>query len=142
MVFWDAIVPLYPKLRLTAEELIAYAIDLAPAVRFLAQDEANLHVRPQFILGGEYLSQLHKLPLDWGRVLQICTTLALSRYVGVISWWRGDEWLLDAVYDTTDLRRGDTSRPPLLALIPRSAGWIAQLEQLRALRFGDRPLIA
>lgn len=142
MVFWDAIVPLYPKLRLTAEELIAYAIDLSPAVRFLAREDANLHVGLQFVLGGEYLSRLHVLPLDRGRVVQLCTTLALSRYVGVVSWWRGDEWMLDAVYDTTDLRRGDTSRPPLLALVPRNPGWIAQLEQIRSLRFGEGPLIA
>jgi hypothetical protein len=142
MVFWDAIVPLYPKLRLTAEELIAYAIDLSPAVRFLARDDANLHVSLQFILGGEYLSRLHTLSIERDRIVQLCTTLALSRYVGVISWCRGDEWALDAVYDTTDLRRGDTSRPTLLALVPRNPGWIAQLEQIRSLRFGDGPLIA
>ncbi|TMQ09586.1 MAG: hypothetical protein E6J91_29925 [Deltaproteobacteria bacterium] len=142
MVFCDAIVPLYPKLRLTAEELIAYAIDLSPTVRFLARDEVNLHVALQFILGGEYLSRLHKQAMDHDRIVQICTTLALSRYVGVISWYRGDHWALDAVYDTTDLRRGDVSRPPLLALVPLNPGWIAALEQIRSLRFGDGPLIA
>lgn len=102
----------------------------------------NLHVALQFNLGGAYLSQVHTLPLTQRRIIQLCTTLALSRYVGVISWWRGEEWLMDAVYDTTDLRRGDTSRPPLLALVPRNPNWIAQLEQIRSLRFGDGPLIA
>jgi hypothetical protein len=141
MVFADAIVPLYPKLRLTAEELVEFGIDLSPTVRFLANGEENLHVEPRFVLGGEYLHLVHSRPLDRGRIVAICTTLALSRYVGVISWFRGDEWLLDAVYDTTDLRRGDASRPPLLALIPRNAGWVASLEQLRPVRFGDGPSI-
>lgn len=92
--------------------------------------------------GGEYLQLLHKRPIDRDRIVEICTTLTLSRYVGVISWSRDDVWLLDAVYDTTDLRRGDVSRPPLLALIPRSPSWIASLEQVRAFRFGDGPLIS
>jgi hypothetical protein len=79
--------------------------------------------------------------MERDRIVEICTRLALSRYVGVVSWFHGDAWLLDAIYDTTDLRRGDVSRPPLLALVPRDARWIASLEQIRALRFGDGPLI-
>lgn len=141
MVFSEAIVPLYPKLRLTAEELVGFAVDLSPTVRFLAQDEHNVYVDPRFLLGGEYLRQLHGRPIERDRIVEICTKLALSRYVGVVSWFHGDAWLLDAIYDTTDLRRGDVSRPPLLALVPRDARWIASLEQIRALRFGDGPLI-
>ena len=141
MLFLDAIVPLYPKLRLTAEELIAFGIDLSPVVRYLAKDD-GLRVDLQFMLGGEYLSQLRGRSMDRGRIVQICTTLALSRYVGVIRWYRDDDWLLDAVYDTTDLRRGDVARPPLLALVPSSPSWIDALDQVRALRFGDGPLIA
>lgn len=141
MVFSDAIVPLYPKLRLTAEELVEFGIDLSPTVRFLAGGEDDLYVEPRFLLGGEYLHLVHSRPLDRDRIVAICTTLTLSRYVGVISWSRGDDWLLDAVFDTTDLRRGDASRPPLLALIPRSHGWVANLEQFRPLRFGDGPSI-
>lgn len=66
----------------------------------------------------------------------------LSRYVGVLSWLLDGEWILDAVYDTTDLRRGDTSRPPILALIPRNALWIENLERVRKVRLGDGPVIA
>jgi hypothetical protein len=142
MVFADAIVPLYPKLRLTAEELVGFGVDLSPTVRFLAGAEDDVHVEPRFMLGGEYLRVLHGRPIDRDRIVEICTSLVLSRYVGVISWSRDDMWLLDAVYDTTDLRRGDTSRPPLLALVPRRTSWISSLEQVRALRFGDGPLIA
>lgn len=141
MVFSDAIVPLYPKLRLTAEELVGFAVDFSPTVRFLAQDEHNVYVEPRFLLGGEYLRLLHGRPMERARIVEICTTLALSRYVGIVSWFHGDAWLLDAIYDTTDLRRGDVSRPPLLALVPRDVRWITSLEQIRALRFGDGPLI-
>ena len=94
------------------------------------------------MLGGDYFRSLHGRSMERDRIVAICTTLALSRYVGIISWFRDDEWILDAVYDTTDLRRADDSRLPLLALVPRNPGWIKQLEQLRALRFGDGPLIA
>ena len=142
MVFSDAIVPLYPKLRLTAEELVGFGVDLSPTVRFLTRAEDNLYVDPRFMLGGEFLRSLHDRPMARDRIVTICTTLTLSRYVGVISWFHGDEWILDAAYDTTDLRRGDISRPPLLALLPRNPRWIAQLEQIRAFRFGDGPLIA
>ncbi len=141
MVFSEAIVPLYPKLRLTAEELVGFAVDLSPTVRFLSHDAPDLYVEPRFLLGGDYLRQLHERPMARDRILEISTTLVLSRYVGVISWFRNDDWLLDAVYDTTDLRRGDVSRPPLLALVPRDARWIESLERVRALRFGDAPLI-
>lgn len=142
MVFSDAIVPLYPKLRLTAEELVGFAVALSPTIRYLARGDETLHVEPRFMLGGEYLRTLHGRSIGRERIIQICTTLTLSRYVGVISWFRDEDWLLDAVYDTTDLRRGDASRPPLLALVPSSAMWVAPLEQVRALRFGDGPLIA
>ncbi len=142
MVFSEAIVPLYPKLRLTAEELIGFAVDFSPVVRFLARDDESLRVESRFMLGGEYLRLLHGRPMERERIVHICTTLTLSRYVGVISWFRDETWVLDAVYDTTDLRRGDASRPPLLALVPSNTSWIAPLEQVRALRFGNGPLIA
>jgi hypothetical protein len=48
---------------------------------------------------------------------------------------------LEGVPQATDLRRRDTSRPPLLALLPRQADWTEQLEKLRELWFGVRPLI-
>jgi hypothetical protein len=142
MVFSDAIVPLYPKLRLTAEELVGFAVDLSPTIRYLARGDETLRVEPRFMLGGEYLRTLHSRAMGRERIIHICTTLTLSRYVGIVSWFRDEDWLLDAVYDTTDLRRGDTSRPPLLALLPSNAQWITPLEQVRTLRFGDGPLIA
>ena len=46
MVFFDAIVPLYPKLRLTAEELVGFGVALFFMVKFFAQDEDSLYVDP------------------------------------------------------------------------------------------------
>jgi hypothetical protein len=141
MTFLDAIVPLYPKLRLTAEELLEFSVDLFPPVRVLAGQRDDVYAEPRFMLGGEYLRMLHDRPIDHGRIIQLCTSLALSRYVGVTTWMCGEEWILDAIYDTTDLRRGDASCTPLLALVPRDPDWLRRLEQFRPLRFGDRPVI-
>lgn len=145
MTLYDAIVPLYPKLRLTAEELIQFSLDLAPLVKRLmgnsGASEEDLLVEPRFMLGGEYLHSLHSLPMETRRKVDICTKLVMSRYVGVLSWFLGGEWILDAVYDTTDLRRGDASRPPILALLPRNPLWIQALEMVRRVRLGDGPLI-
>jgi hypothetical protein len=127
---------------LTAEELIGFGIDLFPLMKFLLQgDEEGIYAEPSFMLGGEYIRCLHDRPLQEARTIELCTTLSLSRYVGVISWFLHGEWVLDAVYDTTDLRRGDVSRPPMLALIPRNTTWLEKLEGVRSLRFGDTPLI-
>jgi hypothetical protein len=142
MSFWEAIVPLYPKLRLTAEELIEFGVDLAPTIAFLAKAApGQLSVEPFFVLGGEYIRRLRSRPLARERVVRLCMSLTLSRYVGVISWFLAGEWIVDVVYDTTDLRRSDSSRPPALALIPRNSTWCPQLEKLRELRFGEGPLI-
>jgi hypothetical protein len=144
MRFCDAIVPLYPKLRLTAEELVDFGIDLSRVVKFLAragETHESIYIEPYFMLGGDYLHLLHEQPLPPERIVGLCTTLTLPRYVGLIRWFLKGEWILDAVYDTTDLRRDDSSRPPLLALIPRNSNWIEQLENIRAIRFGEGPLI-
>jgi len=45
MLVSDVLVPLYPKLRLTAEELIEFAIDFLPRARFLTGSEA-IYVEP------------------------------------------------------------------------------------------------
>lgn len=141
MVFSDALVPLYPKLRLTAEELVEFSLDLCPAIRYLAQSD-SLYLEPQFYLGGDYLTEVQGHGLGIDRSITISTRLVLSRYVGVLHWYVGDRWAGDAVYDTTDLRRDSKTRPPLLALIPKDPAWIEALEMMRGVRFGPLPLFA
>lgn len=99
-------------------------------------------MEPQFFLGGDYVRDLQGRPIGTDRAVQISTALPLSRYVGVLSWFIGDDWICDAVYDTTDLRRDSRTRPPLIALVPKSPAWIESLENMRAARFGPSPLIA
>ena len=143
MVFWDALVPLYPKLRLTAEELIQLGFLVLPIIARLAGDgsEDNLYIEPRFELGGDYLATLHNLPIAVERKVALATTMLLSRYVGVLSWFLDEQWICDIVYDTTDLQRDMRSAPPILAIIPRDRGWHASLENTRSARLGPRPLI-
>ncbi len=146
MRFVDALVPLYPKLRLTAEELIDFAFDMLPWMSYLAktlEHEDGLHVEPRFALGGDYLAELHSKPIDAERKIAFVTTTLLSRYVGILSWFVGEEWICDVVHDTTDLRRDPLSEPPILGIIPRYAAWVNTLEQFRQEGLlGARPVIA
>ncbi len=143
MTFSEALVPLYPKLRLTAEELVEFAFDMLPPVSFLVGEEnANsLYVEPRFSLGGDYVRELYARPIDAQRIVSIATTMLTSRYIGVLSWFVGTDWICDVVYDTTDLRRDMRSPPPILGIVPRNDGWPEQVEKLRAARLGPRPVI-
>lgn len=141
MFFSEALIPLYPKLRLTAEELIEFSFDLRPPICLLSESDM-LHVEPRFVLGGEYLRELQGKELDIERVVAISTQAVLSRYVGVLSWYVEDEWICDALYDTTDLRRDSKTHPPLIAIVPKDPAWIDSLENMRDARFGPSPLIA
>lgn len=141
MVFLDALVPLYPKLRMTAEELVEYSLELRPPLRLLSGED-DLYVEPRFLLEGQYLRELEARRIEGARYVRVATTLLMSRYVGVLSWFVGDDWICDALYDTTDVRRDTKTRPPILALIPKDPGWIASLENFREVRFGSGPLIA
>jgi hypothetical protein len=143
MGFWDALVPLYPKLRLTAEELIQLGFLVLPLIARLAGEDSedSLFVEPRFELGGDYLASLHGLPITVERKVALATTMLLSRYVGVLSWFLDEVWICDILYDTTDLHRDMRSAPPILAIIPRDARWQASLENARSARLGPRPLI-
>lgn len=141
MFLSDALVPMYPKLRLTAEELVEFSLDLCPTMNLLAQSDP-LYVELRFYLGGDYLTKMQSYGLEVERSITISTRLVLSRYVGVLHWHAGEQWIGDAVYDTTDLRRESKTRPPLLALIPKDPAWIESLEMMQDVRFGPLPLFA
>lgn len=151
MSFIDALVPLYPKLRLTAEELIDFALDMLPLLTHLVRDsapkhvdyqEGHLYVEPRFALGGDYLAELHAKPIDSRRKVAFMTTALLSRYVGILSWFVGEHWICDVVYDTTDLRRDLLTGPPILGIIPRHEHLQHALEQFRQeASLGLRPVL-
>lgn len=144
MSFLDALVPLYPKLRLTAEELVEFALDMLPPLFDLIGDHGaeHLYVEPRFDLGGNYVDAVYALPIATERKVAIVTSMLLSRYVGILSWFLGNEWICDIIYDTTDLRRDMSSAPPILGIIPRREAWLKSLETIRETWLGPRPVIA
>lgn len=113
--------PLYPKLRLTARELIGLGLDMMPVVRstLSVEEREQLNVEVFFMQGGRYQNQLLSLGLEqpW-RVEQFLSEVALSRYVGVIRFQLDDAALVDIVCDTTDIRRDYPRRAPVLAVFP------------------------
>jgi hypothetical protein len=111
------VVPLYPKLRLGADELLSFAGELLPLAKYLAGAEARdrVMVDMAFVLSGDYAKRVLLSGITARRAAQLVTQVRLSRYVGVIRYTWGTHWL-DAVCDTTDIRRG--SPAPLLVLIP------------------------
>lgn len=117
-----ALFPLYPKLRLTARELIGLGLDMLPVVRSVLTDPAEraaLNVEVFFMHGGRYQRRLLSSGLeDPARVEQFLSGTALSRYVGIVRFQIGDGALVDIVCDTTDIRRDYPRRAPVLVVFP------------------------
>jgi hypothetical protein len=129
----SAIVPLYPKVRTSAEGLVAYAGDYVPLVRMAApgpQREA-LRIEPQFMLGGQYLAMVGEVLRDPARLTKLRSTALLSRYVGVIRFSLPDGWLCDLVIDTTDVRREQSGTAPILLAVGRDEPMATTLENTR-----------
>jgi hypothetical protein len=129
---WNAIVPLYPKLRLAPTDLIALASELLPLMRALAgeSNRDRLRVDLRYAHAGRYLEELFGLGIAANRAAQVATTAVLPRYVGVVRFSLGDHWLVDVISDTTDIKR-DAPAPILLA-IPRYPAHIPVLQNFRA----------
>ncbi len=128
---WTAIVPLYPKIRLCAEDLIEFAGQLLPLMQFLAGSaSASVVVDFKFALGGQYLRDLYARGLPAERLFEISTHASLSRYVGVIGFSVGDAWLADVICDTTDIKRAVPQWAPILAIVPRRDDLVPELRKL------------
>ncbi len=144
MSFHHALVPLYPKLRLTAEELIDFAVDLLPPICYVVgkDDSKCLTFDARFSLGGRYLRSALTLPVKSERLAQLATNVLLSRYVGVLSFSIRGEWFCDIVYDTTDLRRDRQRAPgPVLAVVTHNPQIADSLKDVRDTHLGPRAVI-
>jgi hypothetical protein len=131
-----ALFPLYPKLRLTARELIGLGLEMLPVVRSIlsVQERAKLNVEVFFLHGGSYQRQLLSLGLeDPGRVEQFLSKCALSRYVGIVRFHLDDAALVDVICDTTDIRRDYPRRAPVLAVFPFAGKHVATFQQAMTL---------
>jgi hypothetical protein len=117
LIVWDAIVPLYRKLRLTAEDLFRIACELTPAVSVLARSN-EIETELRFQLGGSYLSEALAGPLSATRKQALLTQARFSRYVGVIRFSLAGRMILDVLCDTTDIYRVIPRHMAILALIP------------------------
>jgi hypothetical protein len=117
---WHAIVPLYPKIRLTAEDMVGIAGSLLPLVKSCVPTERRdaLRVDLRFALAGRYLRHLASRQMDRDRLYQFISNASFSRYIGIIRFSVSNEWLADVVVDTTDIRRYDDI-PSVLAAVPR-----------------------
>lgn len=117
---WYAIAPLYPKLRLAADDLMSIASQLLPTVLVLAgkPDWREVWTDLRFQLSGAYLRQALELPVSSQRKEALVMSAKLSRYVGVIRFWKQNEWFADVICDTTDIRRPTSDYSPVLAIVP------------------------
>lgn len=103
-----AVVPLYPKLRTTAYELLEASFYLLPAFEARFAQGRRLSLELFFKRSGDYMTELYSLPVDPQRLAAFQRSIALSRYVGISRWRVGDELILDAIWDTTDTLREET----------------------------------
>jgi len=87
----------------------------------------TLRATLRFCLGGAYLRGVLALGLETGRAYRAVTRCELSRHVGVARFATDSRWVLEAVFDTTDIRRGVDEPIPLVMLICRDASCRAQL---------------
>lgn len=121
MAVHTAIVPLYPKLRLSARGLLNIASEAYLAVRgYVGSERATeLEVDLSFQLCGDYVRELYESGLpEVSPLIEFVTTVPLSRYVGIVRFFLGSEALVDVVCDTTDIDRSRPKFSGVLAFLP------------------------
>lgn len=126
MTVYAAIVPLYPKLRLTPRGLLNVAAETFPLMRMLVGADAQhrLQVEMRFVLSGEYLREILWAKLDdAARAAKFVRTAALPRYVGIVRYFVDGGAIGDVVCDTTDIHRERPEYGSILALVPFLAAY-------------------
>ncbi|MCP3136821.1 hypothetical protein [Pyxidicoccus xibeiensis] len=119
---WAALIPLYPKLRLSATDLIEFSGTFIPMMKQLVPQERRdkLRVQFRFAQGGTYLRELFQQQrLVSERAAAFARQALLPRYVGVMEFWLESDWVADVLLDSTDIRRKAPAPPPILGVIPR-----------------------
>ncbi len=132
MTVYAAVVPLYPKLRLTARGLIKVAGEFFPLARMLVHqdDRAQLRVDMRFMLGGDYLAELLSAGLDdRARVANFVREASLPRYVGVVRFSTDSGAVLDVICDTTDIFREVPKYGSVLRLFAFTTAYQEKLDQ-------------
>lgn len=117
----DAVAPLYPKLRMSAVDLLNAGGTLTRLLRGArgARDGGEFELEMFFQRSGEYLSSLFGL-VDIERLSRFQRNVTLSRYVGIVRCHAGSKEQLDVLWDTTDRLRGESYREQILGVVARS----------------------
>lgn len=118
---WAALIPLYPKLRLSATDLIEFSGTFIPMMKQMVPEERRdkLRVQFRFAQGGAYLRELFQQKrLTSDRAATFARQVLLPRYVGVTEFWVESDWVADVLFDSTDIRRKAPAQPPILGVIP------------------------
>lgn len=126
-----AMVPLYPKIRLSAQDLAAFAGELLPMFREIVGPSSrdNLNIDLRFCLAGECLELIYKSQIPAKRFAVFVRQAVLSRYIGLITYYVGDQVAAFIICDSTDMHRGAPTAAPLLAIIPKYAEHIESLRK-------------
>jgi hypothetical protein len=122
----SAVVPLYPKLRLTARGLLSVAAEVFPLVRMMfPHDIERLRVDMWFALSGDYARQLLSRGGESADIVaKFVRQTPLPRYVGIIRFRLDGDDLGDVVCDSTDIFRDCPKYGSILgfvALLPTCA---------------------
>lgn len=126
----SALVALYPKIRVNAQDLLRVAGCMAPLVRMMdARSSKKSVLRTFFALSGSYLEGIYDRVEDSARAVQIIRTLTLPRYVGVLRYSTGDRWALDVLIDTTDIFRESSHWESVLAVLPGDPRLVQDLRE-------------
>jgi len=110
------VAPLYPKIRLSIGSLLGIATAMQKMVELaVGDDKFDLRVDLRYERSGEYLSSLTKR-VQPALGVAMASRVALPRWCGIVRWSIGDRPLVEFVYDTTDIVRGDGTQQ-LLAIV-------------------------
>jgi hypothetical protein len=121
------IVPLYPKIRLSARGLLDVAASVRPWLRTQLGPEAEVRVELKFEAGPDYLANLMRTALQPAERASALTRLTLPRWVGIVRCMNADdEAFLDLVCDTTDIYRKEPLYNALLAMVELAPDFIGR----------------
>lgn len=129
----SAMVPVYPKIRLSAQDLIGFSRELLPLFRLIVGEglRDQLQVDLRFCLAGDCLELLYRSQFPPARFAAFVRQAVLSRYVGLITFTVADNLLAHVICDSTDMRRNSPAAAPLLAIIPQYEQHIEILRKYR-----------
>lgn len=118
---WDVslgIVPMYKKLRTSADELITTMAEAAPIIDGIFGDYGDTSVTLHFERCGQYLKSILEYDIVPERYTHLVTNAVFSRYLAVVRWYIDEMPIIDFVWDTTDTLRSETSfESGLLAIV-------------------------